>query len=194
LFAGQRIRVRGAFPDTRDGPYLYLFNHCSMLDTLIMIAVIPEFTGALGKAEQFKIPIWGWILRRWGAIPVHRGKLQEAIKSVNEAKEIVRNGRSVLVAPEGTRSEDGNLGPFKKGPFHLARATDVKILPLFIQGSYYAKRKGSWLLRPSRIEVRVGEVAPSHGEDIDSVDALIADLRARFVVLSKDGASVRTDA
>ena len=64
--AGQRLDVTGEFPPPGEGPYLYVFNHTSLLDTFIVVALIPEFTGAIGKKEQFKIPIWGAVLRCWG--------------------------------------------------------------------------------------------------------------------------------
>jgi 1-acyl-sn-glycerol-3-phosphate acyltransferase len=178
--AGQWVRVRDAFPPVDEGPYIYLFNHASLLDTLIVIAVIPEFTGAVGKREQFDIPIWGGVLRRWGAVPLDRRSLGDAIRSLDTVQQAVDGGLSLLVAPEGTRSLDGTLQPFKKGPFHVAANTGAPIVPIAIVGAYRAKRKGSWLLRPGIIEVRVGAAEPKRGETSGTVEALRDATHARM--------------
>ena len=180
LTAGQSLRLRGEFPAAQDGPFIYMFNHTSLLDTLVVIAVIPEFTGAIGKQEQFKVPIWGWILRRWGAVPIDRNELGGAIESLNRVGETLKNGLSLLIAPEGTRSADGTLGPFKKGPFHLALQHDVAILPLAITGAYRAKRKGSWLLSPGVIEVEVLPLISGRSDVVRTVESLRASTRKRF--------------
>lgn len=153
--AGQKLIQKGDFPALEDGPYLYLFNHASMLDTFIAIAVLPEFTGAIGKKEQFSIPIWGWVIRRWGAVPIERGNLGQAIQSLNKGESVLSGGRSLLIAPEGTRSPDGELLPFKKGPFHMAVNTQTPIVLLAITGAFDAKKKGNWQLRPGTITVQV---------------------------------------
>ncbi len=155
--AGQRLEVSGDFPPVRDGPYLYVFNHTSLLDTLIMVAVLPEFTGAIGKQEQFHIPIWGAVLRRWGAVGIQRDDIEHAVRSLTVVEAAVRSGRSLLVAPEGTRSWNGDLGPFKKGPFHIAYNTQTPLVPVVIEGAFRAKNKGDWRIYPGTIRVDVGD-------------------------------------
>ena len=185
--AGLRLRQVGCFPAITDGPYLYLFNHSSLLDTFVVIALIPEFTTAVGKKEQFKMPFWGWILRRWGAVPIDRGNLDSAIQSLNAVEISVKSGRSLLLAPEGTRSLDGCLGPFKKGPFHIAKRTMTPIIPMAISGAFEAKKKGSWLLSPGIIHVNVGSPV-RFSEDI-SVDTLRQQTRQIFeAAMSGDSA------
>ncbi len=179
--AGQRFEIRGPFPALERGPYLYVFNHGSMLDTFALIGAIPEFVAAVGKAEQFDVPLWGTVLRRWGVVPVQRDDLEEAIESLNAAGLVYSTGQSLLISPEGTRSEDGRLGPFKKGPFHLARQLDAPIVPLLITGAHRAKRRGSWLLRPGRITLEVGTLVTNPATAFDSVEALRDEVRARFV-------------
>ena len=102
-----------------------MFNHTSLLDTFIVVALIPEFTGAIGKKEQFKIPIWGAVLRRWGVVGIERDNVAEAVRSLGAVEEAVKSGVSLLIAPEGTRSPDGTLGVFKKGPFHVAKYQNI---------------------------------------------------------------------
>jgi len=161
LGAGQWVTIERRFPAIADGPYVYMFNHTSLLDTFVVLAVIPEFTGAIGKKEQFDVPLWGWILRRWGAVPIDRAQLGQAIESLGKVEEALAGGTSLLISPEGTRSTDGRLAPFKKGPFHVAYNTQTPIVPLTLFGAYEAKRKGSWRLRPGTIRVQVGPpIAP----------------------------------
>ena len=163
LMAGQRIRQVGHFPPIQAGPYMYVFNHSSLLDTFIVISLIPEFTGAIGKAEQFTIPVWGWILRRWGAVPINRGELRTAIDQLGQVEAAIKAGRSLLISPEGTRSKDGRMLPFKKGPFHVALNTQVNIVPMSIRDAHRAKRKGRWRLQPNCIEVRIADpITPRH--------------------------------
>ena len=167
--AGQKLIVNGHFPNVEDGPYLYMFNHASLLDTFIAIAVLPEFTGAIGKKEQFNIPIWGWIIRRWGAVPIERGNLGNAIQSLNKGEEVLSNGRSLLIAPEGTRSIDGRLLPFKKGPFHMAVNTQTPVVLLAITGAFEAKQRGSWLLKPGQINVHILPSIETREQDINAL-------------------------
>jgi 1-acyl-sn-glycerol-3-phosphate acyltransferase len=166
LMAGQVLRVRGTFPAKEEGPFIYVFNHASILDTFAVIGAIPRFTGAVGKKEQFELPVWGWILRRWGVVPIDRSDRATAIQSLDKVQHAVRGGLSLLIAPEGTRSPDGRLGTLRKGAFHIATNTGAAIVPLAIHGAFRAKNKGSWLLRPGGICV---EVLPSISPRRDSV-------------------------
>lgn len=179
--AGQRLRVRGSFPSLEQGPYIYVFNHTSLLDTFVMAAVLPEFFGAVGKREQFDLPLWGWVIRRWGAVPIDRHRLREAIRSLDEVERTVSDGRSLLIAPEGTRSPDGTLGVFRKGPFHVALNTGASVVPLYVQGAYRSKSKGSWLFRPGVISVRVLEPVVVTGEPRPEVGHLVEQVRERFI-------------
>jgi 1-acyl-sn-glycerol-3-phosphate acyltransferase len=151
-----RLRVVGEFPDLRAGPYIYIFNHTSMLDPMITVAAIPEHIGAIGKAEQFSMPLWGTLIRRWGAVPIQRSDLPNAIQSLDQVEAAIAGGLSLLISPEGTRSPDGSLLPFKKGPFHLAANTGVPMVPMAITGAFAAKQRGSWILRPATLTVQVG--------------------------------------
>ena len=143
-----------------------------MLDTFVVIALIPEFVGAVGKREQFEIPLWGWILKRWGAVPIDRGDREGAIQRLSQGEDSIRQGLSLLIAPEGTRSSTGDMGPLKKGPFHVAKNTGARVLPLGISGAFRAKNRGSWLFRPGTIQVSVGLPLEVRGEAEDAVDDL----------------------
>ncbi len=179
--AGQRLKITGSFPDIEGGPYIYVFNHTSLLDTFVMVAALPEFVGAVGKREQFEMPLWGWVIRRWGAVPIDRDRLKEAIQSLDEVERAVHGGRSLLIAPEGTRSVDGELGVFRKGPFHVAVNTGATIVPVSIRGAFEAKRKGNWLFHPGVVSVQVLEAISMGHRPRPEVGALRDEVRRRFV-------------
>lgn len=180
LSSGQVLRVRGSFPPLCEGPYIYVFNHTSLLDTFVVMAVIPEFTAAVGKKEQFSIPLWNWILQRWGVVGIDRSVPAEAIAGLARVEESLLQGTSLLISPEGTRSSDGSLGTFKKGPFHLALNTGSTLMPMIIRGAFDAKRKGSWLIRPGFIDVEVLDPLPSSQWRGATVDALRRELQELF--------------
>ena len=174
LFAGKWIKVKGNRPDPKNGPYLYLFNHESMLDQFIVAAVAPEFINAIGALKQFSYPVWGLIIKRYGAIPIKRRDLKEAIQSLELVAEEMKKGVSFIIAPEGTRTLTGELGTFKKGPFHLALNTGVTVIPIILINAFEAKPKTDWRIRPGKIIAHFDE--PIHG--VDHQDKTMLELRA----------------
>ncbi|MEE2758034.1 MAG: lysophospholipid acyltransferase family protein [Myxococcota bacterium] len=180
--AGQRLVIRGRFPDVKSKAYIYVFNHNSMLDTFIMMAVLPEFTAAVGKKEQFSVPIWGAILRRFGAVPLDRRNREAAIASMDAIGRSFADGLSLLVSPEGTRSRTGELGTFKKGPFHLAVRHQVPVIPTVIHGAFNSKRKGDWRIFPNRIQIEVcPPISPEPREYGEAVEGIRHTVRGVFI-------------
>jgi len=156
LACGQWVRVRGKPPDQDGGPYLYIINHGSAFDAFMIGAMIPKYFAIVAAEYNFKLPFWGSIVRRFGAIPVDRVKLKEAIASMNEAEKILidpkdDNRRSLVVFPEGTRTLTGRLQPFKKGAFHIVINTGVVVVTCGICGAYENYNRRSWLIRPGVI-------------------------------------------
>jgi 1-acyl-sn-glycerol-3-phosphate acyltransferase len=170
VLAGQRLYVVGQLPDVAAAPYVYLFNHTSILDAPVLMCTIPEFFGAVGKAEQFSIPGWGRLVSCWGVIPLERSNLENAIRSLDAAGDELASGLSLLISPEGTRSRDGRLLPFKKGAFHVALQHKRPLIPVVIRGAYEGKSIGSWLLRPGTVRVEFGPpIRPEEGETVDEI-------------------------
>ena len=154
LFGGQRLRVYGEIPDPESGPFLYLMNHESLFDHFAIGRYIKHYVTAIAKYEQFKYPLWGHVAKYYGIEPIDRSNTKKAIKSLKKVEmEIMNNKLSFLIAPEGTRSKDGNLGEFKKGAFHLAKNTGASIVPVIINGAYEAKNIKDWRLTPGTIDV-----------------------------------------
>lgn len=151
---GQWVMVEGQVPPLANGPYLFLFNHASIIDPFPLgVAINHYVTGVMAK-EQFRWPLWGLVMRRYGVIPIDRQNRDMAIGSMDQAETAILSGVSAILSPEGTRTLDGQLMPFKKGAFHIAKHTGVTIIPMVISGAFSAKHKGSWLVRPGIIRVR----------------------------------------
>ena len=157
LLAGQWLKKENHPPNDEDQPYLYMFNHSSMFDQFMIAAYIPHYITAVAAIEQFKYPLWGHIIKQYGVIPIIRQRLKEALNSLSMAEKALNSGKSFLISPEGTRTNSGDLGVFKKGPFHLAKNSGATIIPVGLIGAYRAKKKKDWRLTPGIIITRFGE-------------------------------------
>jgi 1-acyl-sn-glycerol-3-phosphate acyltransferase len=118
-----------------DGPVIFMSNHQSNFDILSLLAAMPRHFYWIAKKELFEIPLFGHSMRRGGYIPPDRGDGRKALQGLDEAAATIRQGRSVVLFPEGTRTTDGYLLPFKRGGFILARKADVPVVPVTINGS-----------------------------------------------------------
>jgi len=118
-----------------DGPVIFMSNHQSNFDILSLLAAMPRQIHWIAKKELFEIPVFGPSMRRGGYIPLDRSDGRKALQSMDEAAATIHRGKSVVLFPEGTRTEDGNLLPFKRGGFILARKAAVPVIPVTINGS-----------------------------------------------------------
>ena len=128
------VELRGA-EHLPDGPFILMSNHQSNFDILSLLAAMPRRIYWIAKKELFDIPIFGPSMRRGGYIPLDRSDGRKALKSMENAAAIIRQGSSVVMFPEGTRSRDGHLLPFKRGGFMLAVRAGVPVIPVTINGS-----------------------------------------------------------
>lgn len=151
--AGVRIRPVGLEKLDAARAYLFISNHVSNLDPPIITKLLDRRMAVITKQELFKIPLFGRAMRAADFIPIDRKDSKSALKSVHEAARVLQSGIGMLVFPEGTRSPDGKLLPFKNGPFHLAMEAGVPVVPVTIVGSYQAWPKGSLVLRPGEVVV-----------------------------------------
>jgi 1-acyl-sn-glycerol-3-phosphate acyltransferase len=177
--AGVRVRMEGAEREKLDRPLIVVANHLSWYDVFVLAGFFPGRSRFVAKDELRKIPLFGAAWETCGHVRVNRGDRAEAVRSLNEAGDRIHRERlNVIVFPEGTRSPDGALLPFKKGAFVLALQTGVPILPVGISGSRDVMAKGSFRIRPGEIVVRVGEPIPVDGLTVADRDALMARARA----------------
>lgn len=128
------VELRGA-EHLPDGPFILMSNHQSNFDILSLLAAMPRRIYWIAKKELFDIPVFGPSMRRGGYIPLDRSDGRKALKSMENAAAIIRNGSSVVMFPEGTRTRDGHLLPFKRGGFMLAVRAGVPVIPATINGS-----------------------------------------------------------
>ncbi len=167
-----RIRIQGAWPADRRA-YVVVSNHQSMLD-IFMLARLPREMKWVAKAELFRIPWIGWMFRLSGDIPVDRAAAQSGREAMARARRYLQGGMHVMLFPEGTRSRDGSLLPFKPGAFKLAIEAGAPVLPIAICGSAEGMPKGSPWVRPARVRARILEPVETSGLGAADV-ALLAD-------------------
>ena len=137
-----------------EGSCVFAANHQSNVDIWAVIPALPRQTKFVVKQSLFRIPLLGGAMRRAGFVSIDRSDRKRAIESLRVAAELIRNGRPVIVFPEGTRSRDGSLAAFKKGSFHLALQAGVPIVPVAISGSWRVLPPGLWRVRPGPVRVR----------------------------------------
>lgn len=150
---GIRIREVGKENIKPGQNYIFMSNHASNLDPPIQIPRIRERCSVLVKKELFRVPILGTGMHLAQLVPVDRSNREAAIESVQEGVAVLRQGLHMLIYPEGTRTADGKLLPFKKGPFHLAMESGVPILPLTILGTYEAWPKHRFALKAGTVTI-----------------------------------------
>ena len=150
---GVKVEVMGLDRLDPHRTYVFMCNHVSNLDPPVAIPVIPRRTSVLVKKELFRVPVLGQAMRIAGLVAVDRRNREAAVTSVRAAAEVVRSGLDMVVFPEGTRSRDGRLLPFKKGPFYLAMESGAPIVPMTIVGTHELWPKGKFGLRPGTATV-----------------------------------------
>jgi 1-acyl-sn-glycerol-3-phosphate acyltransferase len=176
-----RVHYHPAFEPERRA--VYVQNHINLLDGMVAAIVIPHAFSGLMNAWQFKIPIYGWLMSMSKGIPVHRGRRDQTLREISEAaRERKRIGMSVLTFPEGHRSADGKIAPFRRGVFMMARNADMPLVPIAVRGMYEVNRKGSVLFHPGRtVDVFVGPQIDTTGVSDQDLPAL-ADRVRDFMV------------
>jgi 1-acyl-sn-glycerol-3-phosphate acyltransferase len=158
---GVRVEVEGEPVPSEAPAYVVMANHSSHFDVIALYAGYPGDVRPVAKRELGWIPVFGWVLRAGAAIMIDRGDRRRATASIERAGQTIRGGRSVLMFPEGTRTPGGVVGPLKKGPFHLALAARVPILPIGIEGSGDVLPRKGWRIRPGVIRLRIGSPIPT---------------------------------
>ena len=154
---GIRVRVHGRENVNPDIPRIYMCNHQSFFDIWTLLAFLPVDFKFILKQELMNIPLLGPAMRGAGYIGVERKDPRKAVKSIALAAKRIREGASVLIFPEGTRSPDGRLQSFKRGGFNLAFKSGCDIVPVTINGSNRIAKKGSLCINKGSYSLHIGE-------------------------------------
>src|SRR6266576_3638121 len=178
--SGIRYRVIGKEHLPLDRAAVYCSNHQSNVDPPVLFDALHPRMHILYKAEIDAIPILARAFRLGGFIPIDRRNKEAAMRAVEAGARSIRAGNSFLIFPEGTRSRTADLLPFKKGGFVMALKAQAPIVPVAVQGGRAAMRKGSSIIRPVTVSIRVGEPIETAGLALENRDALITRTRQRI--------------
>jgi HAD superfamily hydrolase (TIGR01490 family) len=178
--AGVRVDVQGA-EHLATRPAVFLFNHQSQLDVLLLAKLLRGgFTG-VAKKELAKTPGFGLVFRLADVAFVDRGDPEKARRALEPAVQRLREGISLVIAPEGTRSATPNLGPFKKGAFHVAMQAGVPLVPVVIRNAGELMWRGATTIQSGTVQVRVLPPIPTDGWTVEGLDERIAEVRGRYL-------------
>lgn len=189
--AGVRVEVEGAENLRVGGPQVLVSNHQSLFDILALFAALPVSLRFVAKVELSRVPLFGRAMRRAGHVFIDRGDRAQAVEAMTRAGERMREeGLSLGLFPEGTRSPEGRLQPFKKGAFVLAIDTQTDLVPVAVEGGAAILPKGRRRLEARPIRIRCGRRMPLEGkrhedrdevlrEARDAIASMLHDLRAK---------------
>jgi len=171
--AGTRVSLVGFEKVPRDQPVVYVCNHQSWFDILALAGTVPGTLRFVAKKEFASIPILGRAMKAAGHIYIDRQNRAQAIEAYEEVAAWIRDGLSTVVFPEGTRSRTGRLLPFKKGPFVLALAAQVPVVPVYVSNTFRILPKAHVLLRPQPITIRFDDAIATAGMTYDDRETLL---------------------
>jgi 1-acyl-sn-glycerol-3-phosphate acyltransferase len=182
---GIEVAVSGGEAVRWTEPHILMANHQSYLDIPVLFAALPEPFGMLAKQELFRLPVFRSAMKGLRCIPINRGNRRESLESLRAAAERVRSGNTIVVFPEGTRSEDGTLSELKKGAFHLAEMAGVPIVPIGIRGTRTGLPRGAWLIRRAKVHIAIGAPLVPDGKKAPAArDRLRASVAAALLELA----------
>jgi 1-acyl-sn-glycerol-3-phosphate acyltransferase len=185
--SGVKVKVEGLEKIAPDGSYVFVSNHLSYMDTPVVLANIPVQFRFLAKSGLFQIPLLGTHLTRAGHIPVPRHDARAAVKTMTTAAQAIRTrGISLLIFPEGGRSQDGELAAFKEGAAYIAIRAGVSLVPIALKGTREVLPFGSGHVRSGLVTMRIGEPIPTDQVQLHDRGRITADIRDRIVSLLEE--------
>ncbi len=191
-FTGVYPEVTGEEHLWSSRPCVFLLNHQSACDALLCARLLRRDTFGIAKKEIREKPVAGFVIGLMGTVFIDRKDPVGAIMALRPAIEALRQGRSMLIAPEGTRSVGGRLGPFKKGAFHVALAARVPIVPIVFHDSWKRLRPGSGIVRPGIVHVTVLPPIPTKTWKTSQLDRHIEAIRQLYLdTLARKGSPTR---
>jgi 1-acyl-sn-glycerol-3-phosphate acyltransferase len=183
---GLKVDVTGLERSDPETPCIYMANHLSFLDGPVLFAVIPRLVRVILKKEVFRIPVVGQGMRFIGFVPVDRKGIKAGKRSIDRAVRLMaERGYSYLVFPEGTRSRDGLIQPFKRGGFFLALAGGAPIVPVTIRGSFDLMPRGRFFVKKGTVRVDFHAPVPVTGYRPETMSGLVD--RVKDIIRSDRG-------
>lgn len=151
---GVKVNIKG-IENIPDGTCVFVSNHQGNFDFLVILANIDKSIGFLAKTEILKLKIVSSWMKKMHCVFINRNDVRDSLKAINQGVENIKNGYSMAIFPEGTRSKSSNLGEFKKGALKLATKTDVPIVPIVLDGTYKMFEDGKGRLKPGTVEMSI---------------------------------------
>jgi putative phosphoserine phosphatase/1-acylglycerol-3-phosphate O-acyltransferase len=179
---GLNLEIKGEHHLWSHRPAVFIFNHQSNVDMVIIARLLRRDISGVGKKELRDLPLIGRILELSGVVLIDRKDTEKAIETMKTLVDTMRiEGKSVCMSPEGTRSITPKLAPFKKGAFHLAMQAGVPVVPIVIQNSSDIMPKGDMIYRPATIRVEVLPPVETHNWSADTIDEHMNSVRDLFL-------------
>jgi len=171
--AGVGFEVKYSPGFDRESTSFFVCNHVNLFDAFVIYSAIPQFVRGLELESHFKIPAYGWMMKRFGNVPVPQESSASAYKTMMKmTKKSLDSGVSLIVFAEGSRTRTGRVGEFKDGVFRMAIQFGYPIAPMSIVGSYEFNRKGDWMIYPSKITVYMHDTIETKGLTKDDIESL----------------------
>ena len=174
---GVHVHVIGMDKVDPGKPHIYAVNHLSALDVPVLYTHLPSQFRILAKKELFRYPFLGWHLRRSGQIAVDQQNSRSAIRSMGRAVESLKGNMSVMIFPEGGRSEDGQLQDFMAGAFYLGIKAQIDVVPMALVGTYEILPMNTWHIKPQPVFLLVGDPIPTVGMTLRDLESLTRQAR-----------------
>jgi 1-acyl-sn-glycerol-3-phosphate acyltransferase len=190
--AGVKFEVRRSSGFDAASASIFVCNHVNLFDPFVIYSAIPQFVRGFELESHFRIPIYGWMMGRFGNIPVPDRPNRESVETMTRrAKAALDSGVSLIAFAEGSRTRDGHVHPFKKGIFNIAQKFGIPIVPMSIVGSYEFFQTGNWMLHPGKITVLLHDTIHTRKMSRSEVEALRQ--RVQQIVAAPVEESLRKD-
>ena len=172
------VKINGTIPNDR--PFILMFNHTCFIDPFLFAYCSPGKTTGITAVENYKYPIFGWMLKKWRAIPIDRKNIERAKESIKKGEQALKDNYNVIILPEGTRTTNGKIRKFKKGGFHMAVNINAPILPIGSKGAFEFKPKNRWYIKPGPVHLNVGKIIEPKEFEKLGINGLVENVRQQF--------------
>ena len=173
FFSGAKVVVKESPGFDRTRTSFFMVNHVNLFDPFILYCAIPQLVRGWELESHFRIPVYGWLMKRFGNVPVPSIRSPRDLKRLwRLTQEAINGGVSLIIFPEARRTRDGHINDFEEGGFRLAQQLGVPIVPVSLVGSFHHLSTGHWILRPTTITVHVHDTIETTGLTKEDIPAL----------------------